>query len=338
MVQSLPEQQERIDLIDECSWLLNAMNSGDNYQSEMVEILSLLFSRASTKFNGIASAKDGARHGAVWRPHVSILASTTPTGFRESVNAAMAAKGLMPRFLTFFQKEIGEYKGETDVPFAQNLLKQLKVGVGFYLKKEKAHHAPSTNYMAPRKNAQHGDTTMGLRYTPTIIPFTAATHKRWIDYERHNHYLSAKNPDEFESPFFGRFAEHTAKLALLDTLSLAHEVIDIDNLDWAIDVIEIQWKNVQPLYEMSSAENRLEKNHLRVFKLINDDGPIAKRDLTRKTQWLNKKQRDEIIANLTDSDRIKESMITHPTTKKKKLYYGTTEIMADLEGHANVIG
>ena len=334
MVHDLPKQQERVDLIDECSWLLKAMSDEKNsYQSEMVEILSLMFSRAGSRFNGIASVEHGGRKGAVWNPHISMLASTTPTGFKESVNSAMASKGLMPRFLTFFQKEIGDYKGATDIAYAEKVLKDLRESVNSILGvKKRIGLIPPVNFLANNKTKDFRDIDMGFKYEPIEIPFAPKAHAQWIEYERANHYKSAKNPDEFESPFFGRFAELVAKVGLFDSISLGRKTIEQDSLEWAIALVEICWKNIRPMYALATAENKLEKDQLRIMEIVEqNNGVIPKTDLIYKTRWLKRQDRDEHLASLVETSRIKEMSVKDPKNLKQKkpaLHYATPRAYA----------
>jgi len=330
MVQFLPEQQERVDLIDECTWLLNAMGSDKEYQAEMVEILSLLFSRASSRFNGIASVAKGNRYGAVYNPHVSLLASTTPTGFKESVTSAMASKGLMPRFLTFFQKEIGEYKGDRDLVKSKVVLARLKQGVAFILKQEKrCLLKPPVNYMAKRNLEGFRDGDMGLQYNPVLIKFEPRVEKRWAEYAGENHRRSAKDPNHFDSPFYGRFAEQAAKLCLLDAVSLSRDVILMDSLEWAIEVVETQWVNIKPMYEFATAVNKLEKNQLQIVEIISQNsGMIRHTALYDKTRGLTRKERQEHIETLKEMGKIVVMPYKDPKNPKQKkpvTFYFTPE-------------
>ena len=324
IVQDLPKQQERVDLIDECSWLLKSLTKGESYQAEMVEILSLLFDRAATRFHGIASVGHGARHGAVWNPHVTLLGSTTPTGFKESVNSAMASKGLMPRFLTFFQKEIGKYKRSTDRVKVEELFTRMRQGVKHHTSIEKCINPkfkPPKNLVAKYQDSKNRDISQGIRYAPTMIPFTPEADTLYEAYDERMHYKSAANPEAFDSAFFGRFAELAAKCALLDAISLGRSHIEADSIDWAILLVEIQWKNVQPLYQLATAGSFLERDMLKVLEVIKDNDPIKKNDLTRKVQWCNRKHREELVAQLIEVGKIEELMIKDKNSRKAGTYY-----------------
>lgn len=322
IVQSLPKQQERLDVIDEASWLLKAMHSGDSYQAEMVELLSLLFSRASSRFNGISSAKDGNRFGACWNPCVSMLASTTPTGFKESVNAAMASKGLMPRFLTFFQKDIGSYKGQTDVDSAKAIKSDLEVYCNAILGIDKTKHPafqPKRNYVAEQQGKNNEDLSMGFRYLPEMVPFSKEAHDVWMDFEKDCHEKSAENPDGFESAFFARFAEISSKIALLDRISLidATELpirvdgleVESDNILWAINLVQVCWKNSRALYELTTATSKHEADAIKILDVIKKaGGQMTQSQLCQKTRWLNPKQRNTLLQSLVDSGDLEMVM------------------------------
>ena len=73
--------------------------TGADYNRKMADILCELYTSSNSKYLGRATA-EGTK-GSCYRPNVSILASTTPTGFSESVSKAAIEKGLLGRFLFF---------------------------------------------------------------------------------------------------------------------------------------------------------------------------------------------------------------------------------------------
>jgi len=329
IIHDLAERQERLDIMDEMSGLLLAMNSHEYYQKEMVEVLSTLYSKAATRYNGISSIQHGARQGACWNPHVSIFGSTTPTGFKESVNASMAAKGLMPRFITLFQKEIGDYREGTDEKTMSEIKARLAQAVAHHLSVNKVFHpsfTPPINPMAKRESKAREDRNLGARYKPIRIPFEPSTQRQWIAYAKQCHQEAAPKPEDYESAFIQRWPELAAKVALLDAISLGRGRIDGDSLEWAIEVVETCWRNSKELFRLTSSKNSLEAAHQEVLQIITSHGtPIGKRDLTRKTQWLNDKTRKEILKALEESDTIKECVLKEPKGQLKT-YYATWDV------------
>jgi len=326
LVQDLPNQQERLDILDECSALLRAMGGKDYFQAEIVEILSNLFSRSSSKFHGISSAGNGKQFGACWNPSISLLGSTTPVGFKESMNRAMAQKGLMPRFLCFFQNDVGSYRDQNNWDQAEELKADLKNFVLQMFKQPKMIH-PDFKVPGFRDayNAEKQKELLacGTRYDPILISFAENAKKLWLEYEKKCHNDGAKNPDGFESAFIGRFAELTAKVALLDTISVEDRVIGIESVEWALEVVETQWHNVKRLYELSTAENQQESTVLRILDVVrNHNGLIDRRALGRSMRFLPKKQRNEIIEDLVDTGKLLKRIGNgNPLNGKRTIYY-----------------
>lgn len=295
IVMNLPEQQERVDLVDECSSLLKAMSSPEDYKSEIVEILSSLYSKSNSRYIGMASRADGARFGACWNPCVNILGSTTPAGFRSSVNRDMAAKGLMPRFLVFYQRHVGTYQNTFDNEITSALFSELKRRVNMILSVEKKLHEKT-----PEKNLVESEEAQSKRYDPEIIPMSEAALNELLDIQRHYFNEGSKDPEGFDSAFKNRFAQHISKLALLDAISLGLAEITTENINWAQDVVEISWENVKQLYELASAENAVEKNYLIVKNFIKSKGQTTRREISRKLTRLTPKELDSILKSLED--------------------------------------
>lgn len=326
IVQDLPKQQERIDLIDEASSLLKAMTAKEIYQREMAEILSSLFSKAGSVFNGLSSAGKGARFGACWNPHISILASTTPEGFRESVSSGLQAKGLMPRFLTFFQKELGDfqYHGQESMKEIMGFERNLQDFVDWMTSQPKLLHpnfSSETNLLAKNQGSRNEDLTMGYRYAPTQIPFTEASEKFYIKFIRHYRGLCKKDPESFESAFYGRFGELACKVALLDSISIQSSCIELSSIEWACALVETQWENSRHFYEASSARTPIDEAIIRIRAIVKESGQISKSDLTRLTQRLDKRLRSDAIELLCETSQIERVEIKVTQNSPKSMTY-----------------
>lgn len=312
IILNLPSQQERLDIIDECSSLLKAMGGREDYKSEIVEILSSLFTKGSSKFIGFSSAEKGQNFGACYNPHVNILGSTTPNGFKVSVNREMAAKGLLPRFLLFFESDTGRYKGREDnSEKAEAIFEKLKKDVNYFLEIEKIidpNFVPELNIIDKNNDKKVQVSTCGYKYIHNVIPMTKEAMDLWLNYEEAQFYNKSKDPNSFESAFIGRFAELSIKLALLDTLSLKRSEIEPDSIRWAIDVIEAQWHNAKPLYELAHAETKENALMIKVISIIETHGAINRNDLVRNMHILTK-DLDPVLKTLIESNQIVEEKI-----------------------------
>ena len=299
MVKFLPERQERLDVFDEAASWLKAMCSKEAYRSEMVDISSQLYSCADAKYLGIASAGSGENEGMCWHPHVSFLGFTTPVGYKMSINLEMASKGLLPRFLVFNQFNIGTYKGRDKTPDLSVLDARLKKFVNEILAVKKRVAKDFVRDMA--------STPIGIKYDPRVLQWTKKADDLFLDFDEKCYHEKNKDPGHHRSAFVARFSEHVSKLSLYDAVSVGNlETIEEDNVAMAIRIVESQYHNQLTLLDMLNAENDIHKDLLRVLDIIkcSDNGKFTKRDLVRKTQWLNKRTRDETIASLIESENI----------------------------------
>lgn len=299
IVIGLPEQPHRLDVIDECAMLLKAMSSHEDYKADIVDVLSSLYSKSSTYFHGFTSVANGKSFGACWNPCVNILGSTTPAGFRSSVNKDMAAKGLLPRFLIFRQQDIGEFKGDQDPAVAERLVAEVKRLTHRLLTQEQRLYAPivQENLLAPTP-------IDAKRYDPEVIPMSDGAQRAVKELQRRYFNEGKQDPEGFESAFKNRFAQHVCKLALLDALGLGLAEIGVDSVEWAHAVVEWQWRAVHPLYELASASNPHEKDVLEVMQYIKSKKSVKRDQLGRRFVRVPKYRLDDIIKGLETSECI----------------------------------
>jgi hypothetical protein len=322
-IMNLPIQQERLDIIDECSSILKAMGAKEGYASNMVELMSELYTKGSTKYAGQTTATRGERFGACYNPHISFLGSTTPKGFKASVNKEVAAKGLLPRMLLFFQNDIGGYRGRKDRSKIEPLTQELQAFVNKMLSMAKVRHPdfnPDVNLLATNRGEDNEDLSQGIRYKQALVPMTSEAENMWYELEEEYHNKKIVDPDSFESAFIGRFAEMIAKLALLDSLSLGRQVIDIDSLTWAKDVIETQWYNSTMLYELAHAENQTHADSTRILNFIKSVGIASKTKIINKNRWIKQRELNDILETLKESGLIEEIQTSGPIGRPVKHY------------------
>ena len=125
---------------------------------------------------------------------------------------------------------------------------------------------------------------------------------------------------------WGRAAQMAQQVALI--LAGVSELNDITAKEalYGVEFIELAMKRTISAVADQLADN--EQDHLtkKVLRIINDSKTegISKKILTRKTQFLRKRDRDDILITLTDSGQIilKEMKMTSKgfTTS---LYYGS---------------
>jgi hypothetical protein len=302
IIAGIEKQRERLDVIDECAMILDAMGSSDGWKKEMSDILSSLWSDSSGRFLGHSSKDAGDKAGACWNPCVNILGSTTPHGFKRSVTKDIAEKGLLPRFMIFWQKDIGEFKSEFDTKRTESLLNELKRFSRIFISTPKREYSTQQNLLEPGNE----------RWNPDVIPMTQGAMRLITDIRKETFYDTKGEPESFEVAFRNRFAQHTAKLALLDALSQSLAEITVDSIEWAHNVVKWQWTNVKELYELATADNEHEKEYLTVLKKIEARGMIKNWELRRLKgicgipQWKFK----QIMEQMVESGNVEVVKVT----------------------------
>jgi uncharacterized protein DUF3987 len=123
-----------------------------------------------------------------------------------------------------------------------------------------------------------------------------------------------------------RISENAQKLALVRAVgidSVAPAISDQD-AEWAIDLVRHYALRTMTEVERHVADNETERNHKRMLEIIRgagDDG-LGKSELIRRTQFVDKRQRDEILVTLLEAGLVTMAMRSTPT--KPALSYRAT--------------
>jgi hypothetical protein len=110
------------------------------------------------------------------------------------------------------------------------------------------------------------------------------------------------------SAVLARVWENTAKVALIKTVSVSPQapVIRLEDAEWARLVVDRCVTTMITEAERHIAENKTQAYHQKVLRLIQGAGErgLTKSELTRRTQFLELRQREEILLALTESGQI----------------------------------
>ena len=132
------------------------------------------------------------------------------------------------------------------------------------------------------------------------------------------------------TPILARIAENAAKVALIRAISLdpVAPLIRAGDAEWAISFVQgcADWTMGE--VERRIADNDIERNHKRLQEIVRAAGPtgITKNDLIRRSQFLDKRQRDEIIAALVEAGLIGTAL--RPTATKPVTVFRASEAVS----------
>lgn len=324
----LPRMQERLDIIDEASMLFRAMKNGDTWQSEMQELLCLLFTCSNTYFQGVTvkgSTSDKTRSmndGACFNPCINILASTTPQGYKESFDKTSSTKGLLPRFLVFNQHDQGEWKPYVGFKALEGQVQDVKAFCDDLLKFEKKIILDTTQ--AEEGSEQQN---IGKKYDPFNYPLLPQANDLLQEFDRHYFNLAKrKDIEEIESAYYGRFAELATKIGLLMAMSTAKAEIDTTCIQNAIDIVEAQYHNSQ-LLRASLVSRDASKREVHIEKaimILRQLGEIRVTKLRERFKGLSDREFQDMMKTLINLGLVVEKCGDRGASKY--LYVGDHEM------------
>ena len=124
-----------------------------------------------------------------------------------------------------------------------------------------------------------------------------------------------------------RIAENAQKLALVRAVGIdpSAPAIGADDAEWAIKLVRHFASATMIAVERHVADNEIERNHKRILEIIRSAGKagVTKSELTRRSQYIDQRPRDEILATLVEAELITAFM--HVTPTKPALAYRTLE-------------
>jgi hypothetical protein len=109
---------------------------------------------------------------------------------------------------------------------------------------------------------------------------------------------------------FGRYAENTAKLAMIAAVSRDHArpITEAHDVTWASALVDHCIGTLLREAERLVSDNDTEANHKRVLEIIRAAGEISRNALVRKTQFLSKREREEIFDALVEGELVARSV------------------------------
>ena len=95
--------------------------------------------------------------------------------------------------------------------------------------------------------------------------------------------------------------------------------------DWAIELVRGSARRTLLEVERNVADNQIEANHKRVLAVVRTAGEtgLGRSDLIRRTQFLDKRQRDDILGALAEAGLITTAM--RQTATRPKMVFCAVE-------------
>jgi hypothetical protein len=129
------------------------------------------------------------------------------------------------------------------------------------------------------------------------------------------------------SAVLARVWENTAKVALIKAVSANPQapVIRLEDAEWARIAVDRCVTTMIAEAERHIAENRTQAYHQKVLRLIQGAGDrgLSPNEITRRTQFLERKQREDILGALVEAGQVELDIET--TAGRQAAIYRVTE-------------
>ena len=281
--------------------------------TEILDNMTELFTSAGGIFLGAEYAnRDGANERRdIVQPSLCVYGTTTPLHFWGALQGANVVDGSLARFLILPSDE--DYPDENIAVGIRQAPPAVIQGLQHVASGGGGHKGNLTGKTAGQNTAVN----------PAIVPMTEEARARFK-------LLSAELTRELRSAagtaftaILARIGENALKLALIVAVGRdpAKPKIDITAADWAINFVRHYAQRTMEAVERHVADTETEAHLKRLKEIIRAAGArgIAKSEITRASQWLKSRDRDEILLTLIESGDITTGM-RGSSTKQAMVY------------------
>lgn len=258
--------------------------------------LTKLFTSAAEPFIGSEYADQKTKpRVTIEQPCACLWGVTVPGPFWQALEGGALGDGSMARFLIFLTDE--DYPERNVAPAPTTPPADLVAGLQAI-----ARGVPGHTYGGNLAEAMSST----ISTQPYAVPLTTEAEAAMAAVQREASDLLRLHRGTYATALFGRYAENTAKLAMIAAVSRdpAKPVTQAADVTWAAKLVEhcigTLLREAERLVADTPAHARIKK----VLEVIRKAGRISRSAFVRKTQFLSKVEREDAIATLLDSKQI----------------------------------
>ena len=287
--------------LDEFGMFLSAAadrKRSPRYVCEILDLMTELYTTSGTTYFGVeyASTQHNNAHRAIHQPCACIYGTTTPLHFWQALQASNVADGSLARFLIMESEDdfpdSNEAFGVIDPP--QDLIDRLIL-----------IHQGGGKLNGNLTDVGAIDEVM---VDPRVVPMTpqARATFRQLDQELVERLRTSRGTGY--SSILARIEENATKLALIRAVSRDPVDPQIEDHDAEWGIMLSRHCAELTIREASArvSENQVESHHKRAMQILRDAGMagMSKSDFTRRTQFMDHRQRDGVLRTLAEAGLI----------------------------------
>jgi len=287
--------------LDEFGMFLSAAadrKRSPRYVCEILDLMTELYTTSGTTYFGVeyASTQHNNAHRAIHQPCACIYGTTTPLHFWQALQASNVADGSLARFLIMESEDdfpdSNEAFGVIDPP--QDLIDRLIL-----------IHQGGGKLNGNLTDVGAIDEVL---VDPRVVPMTpqARATFRQLDQELVARLRTSRGTGY--SSILARIEENATKLALIRAVSRDPVDPQIEDHDAEWGIMLSRHCAELTIREASArvSENQVESHHKRAMQILRDAGMagMSKSDFTRRTQFMDHRQRDGVLRTLAEAGLI----------------------------------
>ncbi len=276
--------------------------------------LTKLFTSAAEPYIGSEYADQNQKpRTTIQQPCACVWGVTVPAPFWSALEGGALADGSLARFLVFLTDD--DYPERNDAPAVAEPPPELVAAL--------------QAIAAGNPDHDHGGNLAtgmqaGAAIIPYTVPLTVEAEAVMATVRRDATELLRSNRGTYATAMFGRYAENTAKLAMLTAVSRnpAAPITEARDIAWAARLVEHCIGTLLREADRRVADNETEARHKKMLEVIRAGRRLSRTELVRKTQFLSRREREEILASLTESGLV-IAQIEAGVTKSTTYYVAT---------------
>lgn len=316
LLTALHRQPAILFQIDEFGMFLSAAadrKRSPRHITEILDNMTELYTSAGGIFLGAEYAnRDGTNERRdINQPCLCVYGTTTPLHFWGALQGANVVDGSLARFLILPSDE--DYPDENIAVGIRQAPPALIQGLQLIAAGGGGKKGNLTGKTADQNTAVN----------PMIVPMTEEARARFRQ-------LSIELTEELRAAagtaftaILARIGENALKLALIVAVGRdpARPTIEITAAEWAICFVRHYAQRTMEAVERHVADTETEAHLKRLKEIIRSSGAkgITKSEITRASQWLKSRDRDEILLTLIESGDITTGM-RGSSTKQAMVY------------------
>jgi hypothetical protein len=294
--------------LDEFGMFLSAAadrRRSPRYVCEILDLMTELYTTSGTSYFGVEYAitqqKQNHAHQTIHQPCACIYGTTTPVHFWQALQAANVADGSLARFLVMESENDFPDSNESYGVIApsQALIDQLIL-----------IHQGGRKLHGNLVDVGAVDEVIAV---PRVVSMTAQARDTFQDLDKDIvDQLRASRGNGFAS-ILARIEENSTKLALIRAVSRdpVQPRIEDGDAHWAIALARHCAELTIREASARMSENQVEAHHKRAMQILRDAGAegMYRSEFTRRTQFMDNRQRDGVLKTLAEAGLIESLMI-----------------------------